>query len=508
MVQLVKPLRALVLALCIALLAGGCARQPDAVTVKDAVQQQLDAALGGQVLAITELRRAGSAPLAERDNRLVYFDARLTLARDYNFTHWDSHSVASLADVLGAGPQGIAGLKAEGNVAGDVIGVHGTAAFARADDRWKLIAQAPVPSNEAALPAAAVGSVVQPRAKEAPPPTAVELALARLQELVTSVLDTPHRSAAREAIVERELDKAYQQASARLARAAEVIVLAGGADGGAYAETMRALAARAQAAGVALDTLPSEGSVANIRLLAERRAQFAIVQNDIAAAAYAGKGRFAGVPQADLRAVASLFPEAVHLVTRAGAGIASVVDLRGKRVELGPEGSGTRANALAILAAHGVKVEALAAAGHSPLPQAAAALVDGKADALFATAHAPAPELQRLAARIALAWVPLGPGPDLLKSGLLPLTLPARTYAGQSAPLPTLTAVALLVTREDVLLAQVQAMRTLLAVRARAGEGAAVMQIGGAAPAAGVTIPAYGGEAPPAASTARATTAR
>lgn len=497
MVQLVKRPGILLPVLFAVLLAAGCARQPDAPTVKEAVQQQLDAALDGRVLEIAALRRTGSAPLAERDRRLVYFDARLTLVRDYNFAQWDSHSVASLAGVLGAGAQGVDGLKAGGNVAGDVIGVHGTAAFARADGRWQLVPQAPAQDGNAALPAAAVGAVVQPRAKEAPPPTAAEQALARLQELVTSVLDSPHRSAAREAIIERELEHAYQQASARLARAAEVIALAGGPEGGAYAETLRALGARAQAAGIALETLGSEGSVANIRLLADRRAQFAIVQNDIAAAAYAGRGRFAGVPQTDLRAVASLFPEAVHLVTRAGARIASVADLRGKRVELGTEGSGTRAHALAILATHGVKVEALAAAGNAPLASAAAALADGKFDALFVTTHAPSPELQRLAARVALGWVPLGPGPELLQRGLLPLTLPARTYAGQEAPLPTLAAVALMVTREDVLLAQVEAMRALLAVRARAGEGAAVMQIGAAAPAVGVTIPAYGAAAQP-----------
>src|SRR5690606_31715655 len=140
----------------------------------------------------------------------------------------------------------------------------------------------------------------------------------------------------------------------RLEVAADTISIAGGPSGGAYEETLEALAQRARAAGVALETLPTEGSVGNIRLLNDARAEFALVQSDIALHAHAGQGRFAGAPQRELRAVASLFPETIHLVTRANAGITSVTDLRGKRVAMGPLGSGTRANALSILAAHGI----------------------------------------------------------------------------------------------------------------------------------------------------------
>ena len=84
------------------------------------------------------------------------------------------------------------------------------------------------------------------------------------------------------------------------------------------------------------------------------------------------------------------FPEAIHLVARADGKIARVADLRGKRVGLGLEGSGTRANALAILAVSGVAERALDAVHANALPESTRALADGRIDAFFATIHAPA----------------------------------------------------------------------------------------------------------------------
>ena len=55
------------------------------------------------------------------------------------------------------------------------------------------------------------------------------------------------------------------------------------------------------------------------------------MQSDVAAAAVAGEGMFSGAGPLDhLRAVASLFPEPVHVVVRADSGIETVADLAGK----------------------------------------------------------------------------------------------------------------------------------------------------------------------------------
>ncbi|MEG0821348.1 MAG: TAXI family TRAP transporter solute-binding subunit [Burkholderiaceae bacterium] len=502
MVQLV--IRAL-LALALVLLAG-CQRGPDQEIVRSELQSQLDAALGGHVLQIENLRRSGSTAVKETEGRgrLVYYNARLQLTRDYDFTKWDAHSVATLADLLGAGAQGISGLKREGNVAGDVIGVYGRAAFVDDSGRWGLVPTAPAQREiEQRLQAAAgaAGTIEQAAAAASAkvaqvdvlnreiPPTPAEQSIAQIRGLLAARSNIP--PAEREAIVTAELDRAWRNARARIEQYGTRLLLVAAPPGGAYAETAAALRSRAEFSKLPLEISDTEGSVANIRLLAAGRADFALVQNDIAAAAYAGTGRFAGAPQRELRAVASLFPEAVQLVARAGSGIANVQDLAGKKVNLGPEGSGTRANALEVLANAGLDPAQLIAFDLAPAP-AAAKLTAGEIDALFYTVHAPAPILQAVAARAKVTWVTIPANDATRTAGLLPITLPARTYAGQNRPVDTVAATALMVTRADVPAEKVvQMVRLLFEPRAADVESAILSHINARTAREGVTIPWY-----------------
>ena len=487
MVHLVT--RALLLLLALAL--AGCARGPAATEVRDALQRQLDDALGGRVVAIESLQRAGGAPGKDGVARLVYYNASLKLARDYDFTKWDGHTVTSLANLLGAGPKGVFGVKPEGNRAGDVLGVYGSAAFVESAGRYTLVAVAPAAAAEVPVPAAAAAAAVQPRAREAAPATAAEAAHARLAGLFSVHVPRPLSESQRESILREEFEHAYARARARLDRAAQVAVLASGPVGGAYAELAQALEARAAQAALPFQVVRTDGSLGNIRLLNDGTAEFALVQNDVARNAHAGRGRFSGAPQSQLRAVASLFPETIHLVARVGSGIAGVGDLRGKRVDLGLPGSGTRTNAAALLAVSGVAEAELASVSGSSLPDATAALAAGRIDAFFATIHAPAREIGRLAAQTKLVIVPIGPSRELIDSGLVPLTLPALTYAGQTAPVPTLAATAVLVTRADVASTTVEAMLRLLFERRGGTATAAVAQVAVTSARDGAAIPLH-----------------
>jgi TRAP transporter TAXI family solute receptor len=492
MVQLVTTMRRCIWLALVALALAGCARQPDAEWVRQAVQQQLDGALGAGVLQIERFRSAGSQQLAGREGRLVYFNAQLKLMRDYDFTQWDTHNLATLASLLGAGPKGIIGLKADGNRAGDLLGVYGSAAFASDGGKaWLLLPSEPAQALVAVDSPAAIGASVRPRPKESPEPTAAEVALERLASLLSVRGESTLSPAQRDAIVTEALDTAYRNATARLTHAADTIVLASGPGDGAYAEVAHALIQRAAKAGLHFEVLTSEGSVGNIRLLSDGDAQFALVQNDIAAAAHAGRGRFGGAAQPELRAVASLFPEPVQLVVRADGPVKSLADLVGKRVDIGLERSGTRTNALAILNAGGVAVESLAAVTGSNLADAARLLAAGKIDALFATVHAPARALQAAAARTRLTWIDLLPTDALRASGLIPLKMPARTYAGQAEPVQTLAATGLMITRSDVPAQQVDAVLKLLFEPGigQGAEGSAAALIGVSTARAGVLIP-------------------
>ncbi|MDF1733924.1 MAG: TAXI family TRAP transporter solute-binding subunit [Minwuia sp.] len=141
----------------------------------------------------------------------------------------------------------------------------------------------------------------------------------------------------------------------------------------------------------------SRGSFDNIEGLVSGRFDSALSQADIAAWAYRGDHVFTGkkaYPQ--LRAIANLYPEHVHLVVRRDLGILSVSDLRGKRVAIDRPGSGTRINTLLILNAFGIEPKDFDSVELGP-EAAITALLEGEVDAAFFVVGYPSVAVTELA---------------------------------------------------------------------------------------------------------------
>ena len=77
-----------------------------------------------------------------------------------------------------------------------------------------------------------------------------------------------------------------------------------------------------------IELKPSAGSNENIKAIDNGKVQLALVQND----AFGGK---------NVRSLAPLYPEVLHLISRTNANIRTLRDLSGKRVGIGAPGSGT-----------------------------------------------------------------------------------------------------------------------------------------------------------------------
>jgi TRAP transporter TAXI family solute receptor len=140
-------------------------------------------------------------------------------------------------------------------------------------------------------------------------------------------------------------------------------------------------------------------------------------QSDVATWAYTGTGVYEGKPKVtDLRMIANLYPESIHLVVKKGSGIKSVSDLKGKRVALDEPGSGTLVNARIVLAAYGVKESDIKPEYIKP-NQAGDKLKDGALDAFFFVGGAPAGAIAELASSgTGIELVPLsGPQADALR---------------------------------------------------------------------------------------------
>jgi TRAP transporter TAXI family solute receptor len=141
----------------------------------------------------------------------------------------------------------------------------------------------------------------------------------------------------------------------------------------------------------------SNGSLANVPAVAGGSLEAGMSQSDVATWSYTGTGAFDGKPRiTDLRMIANLYPESIHLVVKKGSGIKSVADLKGKRVALDEPGSGTLINARMVLAAYGVKETDIKPEYIKP-NQAGDKLKDGALDAFFFVGGAPAGAIAELA---------------------------------------------------------------------------------------------------------------
>jgi uncharacterized protein len=208
------------------------------------------------------------------------------------------------------------------------------------------------------------------------------------------------------------------------------------------------------------------GSVGNVEAIGRGNLEGAIVQADVAFWAYYGAGIYtpAGAIR-ELRAVANLFRDSIHLVARADAGIASIADLKGKRVAMGEPGSGTLVDAQLLLKAFNLK-EADVRPAYLKTGHAVDQMVEGKLDALFLVGLAPSQEIAELAERLPIKLVPVaGPEIDELRRTtpfFIETTIPAGLYAGVDQKTATLGIGALLVVHarsaEDVVYGIVKAL--------------------------------------------------
>lgn len=129
--------------------------------------------------------------------------------------------------------------------------------------------------------------------------------------------------------------------------------------------------------------ITTRGSFENLEGIALRRLDSGLAQADIVAWAYEGAEIFTGQGAfPDLRAIANLYPEHVHLVARKGLEIHSLADLRGHKVAIDRDGSGTRINALLIMSAFGVEPGDIETVNAGP-ELAISSLLEEQIDAAF-----------------------------------------------------------------------------------------------------------------------------
>lgn len=197
-------------------------------------------------------------------------------------------------------------------------------------------------------------------------------------------------------------------------------------------------------------TAPTGGSIDNIYALDLTDVDFAVVQGDVQNAAYRGAPTFAGSPYADLRSVATIYDEALTIVTRADSGIEGFLDLRGRSVSAGQLNAGSRWTFLAALSASGLRVRDLKAFVSMTVMEAASQLCSGRLDAFALVTGHPSAALWWMAESCSIRFVRIDPAISNAMTRLnrtyRPATIPGNLYPFLPVPIPTVGTSATIVT--------------------------------------------------------------
>ncbi len=193
------------------------------------------------------------------------------------------------------------------------------------------------------------------------------------------------------------------------------------------------------------------GSVENIARIANGQIDLGFAIGSSARAAFDGAGELDAVP--GLRVVAPLYPNVAHVLVRDDSGIESVADLADQVVSVGSAGSGTEQFARHLLGAYELDYEDIDERFLS-FSESSAALRDGAIDAAILSVGYPAAAVLEATTNAAVTLVPVPPeDAERLRAThpyYAPAAIPAGTYSGVEADVPTVSVMNWIVAMEDL----------------------------------------------------------
>ncbi|WP_075983501.1 TAXI family TRAP transporter solute-binding subunit [Bacillus massilinigeriensis] len=170
--------------------------------------------------------------------------------------------------------------------------------------------------------------------------------------------------------------------------------------GGSFAEIIK------DETGIDANAETTGASAENMTTIKKGDGEIAFSQTDIASYATEGKLMFEGNKVDNVKAIATLYPETIQIVTTKKTGIKSVEDLKGKKVSVGAPGSGTNPNAEQILEVHGMTFDDIKKQDLS-FDESTQGIQDGTIDAAFVTAGTPTGAVESLSATEDIVIIPI-----------------------------------------------------------------------------------------------------
>ena len=201
-----------------------------------------------------------------------------------------------------------------------------------------------------------------------------------------------------------------------------------------------------------VEVLESSAGVTNLVLLQRGEVDTASTFADIAYMASVGQLSDMPAPFAQLRAIAALPPRELQVVAAPGSSIRSIRDLRGRRVSLGPPGTGVALTAMLLLSAFDIGVHDIKAE-YLEFLDAGDALLEREIDAAFWGGRFPNENIGKALSRGARLLQIVGPEIERFRAEypfLRPMVIRAGAHPGLDYAVHTVGVDRILVCRADL----------------------------------------------------------
>lgn len=197
----------------------------------------------------------------------------------------------------------------------------------------------------------------------------------------------------------------------------------------------------------------TKASAENLNLLQSGRGELAFSLADAVSDAWNGNAEAGFTRKLDkLRGLSATYNNYIQIVASEESGIKTLADLKGKRVSVGAARSGTELNARAIFKAGGLSYQDLAKVEYLPFGESVELIKNRQLDATLQSAGLGVASIRDLATAVKIVVVPV-PADVVAKVGdaaYQPAIIPANTYGGQTADVPTAAIPNFLVTHAGV----------------------------------------------------------
>lgn len=196
----------------------------------------------------------------------------------------------------------------------------------------------------------------------------------------------------------------------------------------------------------------TKASVENLNLLQQGKGEFAIALGDSVKYAWEGNADVGfAAPLDKLRGIAAAYPNYIQIAASADSGITSIADFKGHAMSVGAAKSGTELNARAIMAALDMSYDDLSKVEYLPFAESVELMKNRQLDGTLQSAGLGVASLKDLATSVPTTIVSIpAEVADKLGAPYMAATIPAGTYEGQTADVPTLAVGNFFLTHEGV----------------------------------------------------------